>query len=109
MLIPKENDIVSQVREAVNKRILFLPHAIRQMSHPDRMISTKEVEQVVTTGELIEDYPQDARGHSCLILGFVIDNRPIHVVCSPKPEYLAIITAYIPNIKQWTNNFRERV
>jgi hypothetical protein len=109
MLIPKDNDILSQVREAANKRILFLPHAIRQMSHPDRMISTTEVEQVVTTGELIEDYPHDARGHSCLILGFVIDNRPIHVVCSPKLEYLAIITAYIPNIKQWTNNFKERV
>ncbi len=22
------------------------------------------------TGELIEDYPEDVRGHSCLLLGF---------------------------------------
>jgi hypothetical protein len=49
---------------------LFLPHAIRQMSRPLRMISSNEVEAVVCRGETIEDYPNDPRGHSCLMLGF---------------------------------------
>jgi Domain of unknown function (DUF4258) len=49
--------IVEDVREAAQKRLLFLPHAIRQMSRPERMISSNEVETVVVKGELIEDYP----------------------------------------------------
>ena len=56
--------IVEDVREAAQKRLLFLPHTIRQMSRPERMISSNEVETVVVNGELIEDYPQDPRGHS---------------------------------------------
>jgi uncharacterized protein DUF4258 len=54
--------ILEDVRETAQKRLLFLAHAIRQMSRPHRMISSKEVELVVTQGELIEDYPNDPRG-----------------------------------------------
>jgi hypothetical protein len=73
------------------------------------MLTTSEVENVVMTGEVIEDYLEDARGHSCLMLGFGQDNRPIHVVCAPKDEYLAIITAYLPDPVQWTSDFRGRL
>jgi len=100
--------ILEDVRDAAQKRLLFLPHAIRQMSRPQRMISSNEVEVVVTQGELIEDYPSDPRGHSCLILGFGDAARAVHVVCSPKDEYLAIITAYLPDPTQWSEDFRRR-
>ena len=72
------------------------------------MISSSEVERVVLEGEIIEDYPEDVRGPSCLMLGSGGD-RPIHVVCSPKDEYLAIITAYVPDPSQWSPDFRRRV
>jgi Domain of unknown function (DUF4258) len=101
--------ILEQTKRAASQRLLFLPHTIRQMSRPDRMISTGDVEEVIRTGEVIEDYPEDTRGHSCLILGFGRAGRPIHVVCSPKAEYLAIITAYLPDPIQWTSDFRERL
>lgn len=104
-----EDGILERVREAAEKRILFLPHTIRQMARPDRMITTIEVESVVTRGEVIEDYPEDTRGHSCLILGLGQMARPIHVVCSPKDEYLAIITAYLPDPIQWTPDSRGRL
>ena len=65
------------------------------------MISSDEVEVVVAQGELIEDYPSDPRGHSCLMLGVGEGGRAVHVVCSPKDEYLAIITAYLPDPAQW--------
>ena len=100
--------ILDDVRYAAQKRLLFLPHAIRQMSRPQRMISTDEVEIVVTQGELIEDYPSDPRGRSCLMLGLGEVNRAVHVVCSPKDEYLAIITAYLPDPTQWSEDFRRR-
>jgi hypothetical protein len=104
----QESDILSLVRKAAEKKILYLPHALRQMSRPDRMISAQEVRGVVEYGEVIEDYPEDQRGHSCLMMGDRSDGRPLHVVCSPKDEYLAIITAYIPDQEQWENDFKTR-
>jgi hypothetical protein len=95
-------------REAARKKLLFLPHAIRQMSRPERMITPQEVERVVMTGELVEDYPYDSRGHSCLLLGLGDADRAIHVVCSPKEDYLAVITAYLPDTTQWSSDYRRR-
>lgn len=100
--------ILQWIRDKARIRILYLPHAVRQMSRPDRMITVGEVRAVVLEGELIEDYPEDPRGHSALLLGRGSEGRAIHVVCSPKDEYLAVITAYLPNAQQWTGDFRER-
>lgn len=99
---------MDQVRKSAEKKILYLPHAVRQMSRPDRMISIADVRNVVTRGEVIEDYPEDTRGHSCLILGYGTDGMPIHVVCSPKGNYLAIITAYPPNLAEWESGYMKR-
>ena len=71
------------------------------------MISTREVRHVIEDGEVIEEYPEDTRGHSCLMLGLG-GERPIHVVCAPKNDYLAIITAYVPDETEWTDGFRVR-
>lgn len=89
--------------------MLFLPHAIRQMSRMDRMITPAEVREAVGTGAVIEDYPEDVRGHSCLLLSKGHGGRPIHVVCAPKEDYLAIITAYVPSADEWENDFQTRV
>jgi len=89
-------------------RYLFLPHAMRQMNRLDRMISTREIRLVVEQGEIIESYPEDVRGHSCLMLGWRNEGRAIHVVCAPKEDYLAIITAYIPDITEWAEDWKTR-
>lgn len=96
------------VKKRAEQKLLFLPHAMRQMTRPNRMIKTSEVRKVVLEGEIIEDYPEDIRGHSCLILGCGEMGRALHVICSPKDEYLAIITAYIPNENQWSDDLKSR-
>lgn len=101
-----KKDVLDRIQKSAAKRILFLPHAVRQMSNPDRMISTKDVRYVIENGEVIENYPEDARGHSGLMLGTT--DRPIHVVCSPKQDYLAVITAYLPGKQDWENDFKTR-
>jgi hypothetical protein len=101
-------DIVERVRTASAKRRLYLPHALRQMARPDRMITTVEVRSVIEHGDLVEDYPDDPRGHSCLMVGFGEGGRAVHVVCAPKEEYLAIITAYLPDPQEWAEGFRRR-
>ena len=102
-------DILTLARKAAAKRVLFTPHALSQMSHAERLIASDEVIRVVQTGIVIEDYPEDVRGHSCLILGFGQENRPIHVVCAPKPDFLAIITTYLPDQIQWSADFTKRL
>ena len=92
---------------AAQKRFLFLPHVIKQMSHPERMISSAEIKESVLSGDIIEEYTEDRRGESCLIC-HTVNNRVIHVVCAPKAEYLAIITAYVPNPEQWSKDYRIR-
>lgn len=72
------------------------------------MITSQDVRRVVLRGEIIEDYPEDVRGHSCLLLGSDLGGRPVHVVCSPKPEFLAIITAYTPEPNEWDFSFKVR-
>ena len=103
-----KGEILTQVRESAAKRILFLPHAVNQMNSPERMISTQEVRAVVLRGAVIEDYPGDVRGHSCLILGWGEGDRPLHVICAPKPDYLAVITTYLPSPEQWERDWRTR-
>jgi hypothetical protein len=104
----KNQSIRELVNTASGKLLLFLPHAVRQMSRPERMVTKNEVRYIIENGEIIEDYPEDVRGHSCLIFGYGNNNRPIHVVVSPKEDYLAIITVYIPNTENWENNYKKR-
>ena len=44
-----------KIATAATQKILFLPHAIKQMSRPDRMITTDEVREAVLSGEIIEE------------------------------------------------------
>ena len=104
----QEIGTLDHVRRAAAQRILFLPHAVRQMGRPDRAIAPSEILTVVMQGDLIEDYPEDARGHSCLLHGQGVDQRDIHVVCAPKEDFLAIITAYLPTADEWAQDLRTR-
>lgn len=72
------------------------------------MITTSEVRNVIEHGEVIEDYPDDPRGESCLILGHGESRRSVHIVCAPRADYLAIITAYLPDENEWSDDFKVR-
>ncbi|MCY3766355.1 MAG: DUF4258 domain-containing protein [Gemmatimonadetes bacterium] len=96
------------VRRSANRRVLFLPHAIRQMARPEGMITPSEIRSVLTNGDVIEDYPKDTRGHSCLMHGPGSGGRDIHVVCAPREEFIAVITAYVPREDEWEQDLRTR-
>ena len=99
---------IDQVRQALRKAIIYSAHAVTEMNDESDLITTTEVRHVVSEGEIIEDYPEDRRGHSCLMLGRGSNNRPVHIVCAPKEEYLAIITAYIPSLEKWEPDYMTR-
>ena len=61
-----------------------------------------ELEDALSQCEIIEQYPDDPRGPSCLALGFAGSNRPVHIVCGMnRSKYLILITVYIPSMPKW--------
>ena len=99
---------VEEVLRAYRKRVLFTRHALNQMNLSERMISRREVFEAVENDEVVEDYPSDPRGHSCLLMGRTREGRVIHIVCAPKEDYLAVVTVYSPTLLEWESNFKTR-
>ena len=51
---------------------------------------------------IIENYPNDKYGPSCLIIGHTLNGRPLHVQCShPNRPLVKIITLYQPAPEHW--------
>ncbi len=51
---------------------------------------------------MIEAYPGDKYGPSCLVLGFTTAGRPLHVQCSyPSRPLVKLITLYEPDPDLW--------
>jgi len=78
----------------------FSKHAVDQTIVRD--IRTQEIRQAIANGQIIEDYPEDKYGPSCLILGFTKVGRPLHIQCSyPSRPLIKIITLYEPDPEIW--------
>ena len=101
---------VSTIRRLVAEgRYEFSKHAERERE-ADKILTT-ELEEALKHCDVIEDYPEDPRGRSCLVLGFS-GKRPIHAVCALKqdPDELFLITVYDPSQRpdQWTDSYSRR-
>ncbi len=78
----------------------FSKHAIDQSII--RHIGLQEVREAIANGKVIEDYPDDKYGPSCLIFGFSVARRPLHVQCSyPSRPLIKIVTLYEPDPEHW--------
>lgn len=73
-----------------------------------RNITQKDIKNCIMTGEIIEQYPGDFPRPSCLVFGYTVDNRIIHVVASDNGEYSKIITAYIPDTEIFESDLKTR-
>ena len=97
-------DIVEQIQERIrNRHYEFSEHAVDQTVI--REISVAEIEEALSgKTEMIEDYPEDKYGPSCLLLSFTAMNRPLHIQCSyPSRPLVKIITVYEPDPTRWVN------
>ena len=73
-----------------------------------RGIRVQEIREAIRTAELLEDYPDDKYGPSCLLLGFTQTGRPVHIQCSyPARPVVKVITIYEPDPAEW-DGFRVR-
>ena len=99
--------VIEEIRtKIVGGLFEFSKHAVDQSIL--RRISVRELRVAIEAGEIIEDYPNDKYGPSCLIFGLTTENRPLHVQCSyPSRPLLKIITLYEPDANLWID-FRVR-
>jgi hypothetical protein len=93
--------MIEEIRQKITQeQFEFSKHAVDQSLI--RHISVQELREVIANGEIIEDYPDDKYGPSCLIFGFTLANRPVQIQCSyPARPLIKIITLYEPDPKRW--------
>ena len=73
-----------------------------------RHIGRRDVEEAVESGSVIEDYPSDKYGPSCLVMGRTKAGRPLHIQCTyPVRDRIKIITVYEPDPEGWIG-FKKR-
>jgi hypothetical protein len=69
-----------------------------------RHISVQELREAIAVGEIIENYPTDKYGPSCLAFGVTLAHRPLHIQCSyPSRPLVKIITLYEPDPQRWVD------
>ena len=93
--------MIADIREKIQQgQFEYTQHAVDQSII--RHISVQELREAIEKSEIIEDYPDDKYGPSCLILGFTRNNRPIHIQCSyPSRPLIRIVTLYQPDPQLW--------
>jgi hypothetical protein len=101
-------EIIYEIRKKLKQnQFEFSKHAVDNMII--RRITVKEVREAISRGEVIEDYPQDKYGPSCLVLGFTSENRPLHIHCSyPTRPQVKVVTVYEPDPNEWID-FKVRI
>jgi len=101
--------MIQRIQELARKGYICITlHARHEMDH-DR-VSTDELLGVLQSpsSEIIEDYPNDPRGHSHLLLGWLTVEDPLHICCAIHEEELIIITVYRPDQAIWQSDWRKR-
>ena len=100
-------DLIQAIRAKVaTGDFEFSQHAVDQSIL--RRISVQELREAIASGEVIEDYPTDKYGPSCLIFGLTGASRPLHVQCSHAMRPLVkVITLYEPDPALWVE-FKQR-
>ena len=99
--------MIERIRDLVKSRKYRLTLHARTEMFADE-VSTDDLLIALEGGYIIEDYPEDLRGHSHLVLGFFKNHAPLHVCCAIHEEELVIITVYRPEDTIWMPDWSTR-
>ncbi len=97
-------DIIQDL--CTDKTIKITQHLFERLR--SRNIKYMDVKKCIMHGEIIEYYPNDYPYPSCLILGYLEDGDPLHVVVGVGEGYLWIVTAYRPDNRHWRSDLKTR-
>ena len=94
-------------------RKLCILHEVEWTQHSakrllQRSISPYEIDEIIMNGEIIEVYPDAYPYPAYLVLGKTEQGKHLHTVCAIGECKLWIITAYEPDLDEWTPDFKTR-
>jgi len=102
---------IDEIRQLIREgKYEVSAHAQQERLEDD--LDVTEIETAIMAGEIIEEYPDDPRGSSCLVAGHA-GTRPVHVVLGwarrkvTAERMLRVITVYIPRPPKW-RDYRTR-
>jgi hypothetical protein len=89
----------------VNYRV----HATRRMFK--RKIGNQDVNLLLNSGQVIEEYREDFPLPSILVNGLSTDESPLHAVIGIEHDMmqLHVITVYRPDHKKWSKDYARRI
>jgi len=98
---------INEIRQlCIARNIEWTLHVAKRLLQ--RGISARDIDSTITSGEIIEDYTEDYPFPSCLVMGKTENDEVLHLVCAVGDNKLWIITAYIPNLIEWNEDYRTR-
>lgn len=87
-------------------RVIISIHAQERLRQ--RGIKQRDIKSCIMSGEIIEQYLEDFPFPSCLIFGYSVSNKILHVVVSDEGTACRIITAYFPNKEKFEEDMKTR-
>ena len=100
--------MIEMIKEQVEREnYRFTVHGFERCV--ERNISPKEVKYAIMLGEIIEEYPKDKYGPSCLIYGVNEEGRILHVQCSIDPVWIIMVYDPTLNFEEWDKDFKSRL
>jgi hypothetical protein len=105
---PKDLDAVEEFirHTARTEQIRVTVHAQQEMVEEE--VKLELVLQVLSSGTVLENYPDHQRGACCLVNGTTWNGRSLHVVCTTTSPVLIIITVYEPKLPKWVTPTQRR-
>ena len=95
------HSLLEAIREIIRRgEHGFTLHATSRATSDGISLSEVETAMCAPAAQVIENYPEDPRGPSCLILVYTSTGDALHVVCSHPPN-VAIISVYRPDPQRW--------
>ena len=89
-----------------NKCVIWSTHAMERIQQ--RGIEYTDIYNAIEMGKIIEQYPDSYPYPACLVLGFDLDDKILHLVCGCNGEVIKIITAYYPTPDKFDDNGEKR-
>ena len=98
---------ITDIRQmCLNKQLRWTQHILIRLLQ--RNITTADVIQAISSGEIIEEYQDDYPNPSCLILGLSMNEQPLHIVRGIGDNELWLIPAYYPSPDEWLEDLKTR-
>ncbi|HUU13056.1 MAG TPA: DUF4258 domain-containing protein [Terriglobia bacterium] len=86
-------DIETIRRKVRLNEYVYTEHA--DIERQEDSLTFAQIEEALLNGTILEQYADQGRGESCLVVGFG-GETPVHVVCGWRGERIVLITVYSP-------------